>query len=80
MSCRDCKYLDVPLSRTGRRIIRANSVYRCTFPTQDIVFPPVPSSLLKYGVVYPPHTGIGLYTCADYGKDCATFVKREAKP
>ena len=39
MPCRDCKFLEVPPDKSGRRVPRADKVYDCTAPV-----PPLPLS------------------------------------
>lgn len=46
MACRDCKYLDVPPDRDGKRRARKGSAYSCTAPKLEVLPPGVPASAL----------------------------------
>lgn len=53
MTCKTCKWFDVPLDKRGRRIIRKANAYRCTVPTPPR--PPLPTSILEnFGFNWPP--------------------------
>ena len=53
MSCRTCKYLNVPLDKAGRRVVRGSYAYPCTAP--DTPQPQLPVSITEaYGFKWPP--------------------------
>lgn len=45
MTCKTCKYLDVPLDHRGRRVVYTSRVYQCVAP---VVAPVAPVSITKY--------------------------------
>jgi len=69
MTCKTCKYLDVPITGNGQRRTYASRVYACVAP---VSVPVVPNSISKYhNFKWPPprmhmgpHDGEGcpLYT------------------
>ncbi len=46
--CKTCRFLDVPLDKAGRRVVRKDSVYRCKGPVPAA--PNLPDSVTQaYG-------------------------------
>lgn len=75
MTCRDCRYLAVPLDKIGRRVARKSNMYRCLAP-----FPPLPAipdsftSAWDWERYWPPKPR---HMQPDDGANCPTWTARQ---
>ncbi len=60
--CKTCRFLDVPLDKAGRRVVRDKS-YRCTAPIPEIV---TPDSVERQGFYK-------VRMCGDMGTTCPVW-------
>ncbi len=77
MTCKTCKWMDVPLTANGRRVVRKDSCFPCTVPIGDP--PPLPSSVTRsfQNVSWPPHRS---WVSGESGEGCPLhepYVKGE---
>jgi hypothetical protein len=71
MSCRQCRYLDVPPDKLGRVTARKDKAYRCTV---ELPPPLVPVSVSKsYGWRWPPSRSA---MSANDGEGCPFYDAR----
>lgn len=70
MSCRNCRWLDVPDDKLGRRRFAPNSVYRCV--VQMPAAPAVPACVRDFR--WPP---LRQWMAADDGEGCSFFELRQ---
>ena len=73
MTCRDCEFLDVAPDKAGRRVVRRQLTYPCTFPVPDVV---LPDSVTRYhGFQWPPGR---MHMCgSEDGANCPCYKKIE---
>lgn len=72
MTCRHCKWLDVPLNKAGKRVAYKMQSYKCLFVPP---LPPLPMSMSKsYNFRWPPHQS---YVTPNFGEGCPCFEERE---
>lgn len=64
-SCRSCRWLDVPLNKSGKRVIRRGQLYPCIVPIAPL--PPLPLSVLYNKPYWPPTKS---YMRPDEGLGC----------
>lgn len=77
-SCRTCRYLDVPLDKLGRRIVRRDQGYRCIFGPLER--PAWPDSVTEsYGFRWPGNEQRGRRRMVgDDGENCPCWQKLDA--
>lgn len=69
MTCRDCKFLDVKLDASGRRVVRKTNMYPCDAP---ITIPPLPHSVTK---CYSYREPSRCYMSPQDGEGCPLYEK-----
>ncbi len=68
MTCRTCKFLDVPLDKAGRRRPYKNLAYPCTY---EIPYPVLPDAVTRhFGFHWPPAR---TYMSPRYGANCPCY-------
>lgn len=79
MSCKTCKYLDVPLDKLGRRITRKYYVYQCTCPLPQM--PSLPDSVTGHYTYTPILKGTRQFMERDMGESCPCYepIKKGGK-
>lgn len=75
MSCRTCKWLDVPPDKSGRIVVRSSRVYRCVAPVERPAWPE--SVTTAYGFRWPI---AGNYMRPERGQNCPLFEPRVKGP
>jgi hypothetical protein len=73
MSCKTCKYFDVPPDKDGKARIRKGNAYRCTAPMPECPPLPVCVSLEPWGFKWPPAKS---WVTPDMGTDCPVYEQR----
>ena len=70
MTCKQCRWLDAPLDKIGRRVVRADNAYECTAPNPDE--PKLPASVERsWGAfIWPP---LRIFMCGSMGQECSCF-------
>lgn len=74
MSCRTCKWLDVPPDKSGRIVVREGWGYPCVAPIEMPRWPACVTN--RHGFHWPKS---GSTTIAEWGENCPLFEPRPKK-
>ena len=73
MTCKTCKFLDAPLSKTGRIFVPTNNAFMCLAPAPEQP-KDLPMSIINdYRFKWPPPRQ---FMWADDGEGCTVYEKR----
>lgn len=69
MTCRTCRYLEVPLNKAQRRVPRREVYYACNVPLP--LWPTLPASVVSF--MWPPPR---VRMSPEHGEDCPLHEER----
>ncbi len=69
--CKTCRFLDVPLDKAGRRVVRIHDAFPCTAPLPEM--PALPDSITKVYGYKPAGEGRKCWMHGDMGTTCPVW-------